>query len=84
MPHYLQDYSKMTNSSTDIIIMGAGIAGLAAGCFAQMNGYQTRIFEMHTLPGGLCTAWQRQGFIFDGCIHYLFGSGQGWGGDKEA
>jgi phytoene dehydrogenase-like protein len=42
-----------------------------------MNGYQTRIFEMHTLPGGLCTAWQRQGFIFDGCIHYLFGSGQG-------
>lgn len=67
----------MTNSSTDIIIIGAGIAGLAAGCFAQMNGYQTRIFEMHTLPGGLCTAWQRQGFTFDGCIHYLFGSGQG-------
>jgi phytoene dehydrogenase-like protein len=67
----------MTNSSTDIIIIGAGIAGLAAGCFAQMNGYRTRIFEMHTLPGGLCTAWQRQGFVFDGCIHYLFGSGQG-------
>jgi phytoene dehydrogenase-like protein len=72
-----QDYSKMISSSTDIIIIGAGIAGLAAGCFAQMNGYQTRIFEMHTLPGGLCTAWQRQGFVFDGCIHYLFGSGQG-------
>ncbi|MGL5062157.1 MAG: phytoene desaturase family protein [Microcoleus sp.] len=66
-----------TNTSTDIIIIGAGIAGLAAGCFAQMNGYQTRIFEMHTLPGGLCTAWKRQGFTFDGCIHYLFGSGQG-------
>ena len=67
----------MTNASTDIIIIGAGIAGLAAGCFAQMNGYRTRIFEMHTLPGGLCTAWQRQGFVFDGCIHYLFGSRQG-------
>jgi phytoene dehydrogenase-like protein len=67
----------MTSSSTEIIIIGAGIAGLAAGCFAQMNGYRTRIFEMHTLPGGLCTAWQRQGFVFDGCIHYLFGSGQG-------
>lgn len=66
-----------TNASTDIIIIGAGIAGLAAGCFAQMNGYKTRIFEMHTLPGGLCTAWKRQGFTFDGCIHYLFGSGQG-------
>jgi phytoene dehydrogenase-like protein len=60
-----------------IIIIGAGIAGLAAGCYAQMNGYQTQIFEMHDRPGGLCTSWQRQGFVFDGCIHYLFGSGPG-------
>lgn len=34
-----------------IIIIGAGIAGLAAGCYAQMNGYQTQIFEMHDRPG---------------------------------
>ncbi len=60
-----------------IIIIGAGIAGLAAGCYAQMNGYQTQIFEMHDRPGGLCTAWQRQGYVFDGCIHYLFGSARG-------
>ena len=50
---------------------------MAAGCYAQMNGYQTRIFEMHNLPGGLCTAWQRGNYIFDGCIYYLFGSGPG-------
>ncbi|MDJ0696660.1 NAD(P)/FAD-dependent oxidoreductase [Mastigocoleus sp. MO_188.B34] len=67
----------MKNSSTDIIIIGAGISGLAAGCYAQMNGYRTQIFEMHNLPGGLCTAWNRKGYIFDGCIHYLFGSGKG-------
>lgn len=65
----------MVNSSTDIIIIGAGIAGLAAGCYAQMNGYRTLIFELHNLPGGLCTAWERKGYVFDGCIHYLFGSG---------
>ncbi len=64
----------MARYSTDVIIIGAGIAGLAAGCYAQMNGYRTQIFEMHDLPGGLCTAWQRQGYVFDGCIHYLFGS----------
>ena len=64
----------MKNECSDtIIIIGAGIAGLAAGCYAQMNGYKTQIFEMHDRPGGLCTAWQRQGFVFDGCIHYLFG-----------
>lgn len=60
-----------------IIIIGAGIAGLAAGCYAQMNGYSSQIFELHTLPGGLCTSWERKGFTFDGCIHYLFGSGEG-------
>ncbi len=60
-----------------IIIIGGGIAGLSAGCYAQMNGYSTEIFEMHDLPGGLCTAWERKDYIFDGCIHYLFGSGEG-------
>lgn len=60
-----------------IIIIGGGIAGLAAGCYGQMNGYRTQIFEMHFLPGGLCTAWERGAYVFDGCIHYLFGSGPG-------
>ena len=60
-----------------IIIIGAGIAGLAAGCYGQMNGYDTQIFELHDRPGGLCTAWERKGYTFDGCIHYLFGSGRG-------
>jgi phytoene dehydrogenase-like protein len=60
-----------------VIIIGAGIAGLSAGCYARMHGYQTKIFEMHELPGGLCTAWERQGYVFDGCIHYLFGTGEG-------
>jgi len=60
-----------------IIIIGAGIAGLSAGCYGQMNGYRTRIFEMHTQPGGLCTSWKRKGYTFDGCIHWLAGSGPG-------
>ncbi|GAB4478704.1 MAG: FAD-dependent oxidoreductase [Anaerolineae bacterium] len=65
----------MTDKS--VIIIGAGIAGLSAGCYAQMNGYRAAIFELHTQPGGLCTAWERKGYTFDGCIHYLFGSGEG-------
>lgn len=60
-----------------ILIIGAGIAGLAAGCYAQKNGYRSQIFELHDLPGGLCTAWERKNFSFDGCLHYLFGSGEG-------
>lgn len=60
-----------------VLIIGAGIAGLAAGCYAQMNGWRSIIFELHNLPGGLCTAWARRGYTFDGCIHYLFGSAPG-------
>lgn len=60
-----------------IIIIGAGIAGLAAGCYAQLNGFSSHIFELHDLPGGLCTSWERKGYLFDGAIHYLYGSGEG-------
>ena len=60
-----------------IIIIGAGLAGLSAGCYGQMNGYRTQIFEMRTIPGGLCTSWKRKGYTFDGCIHWLMGSRSG-------
>ena len=60
-----------------ILIIGGGIAGLSAGCYARMNGYKADIFELHSLPGGLCTSWGRKGYTFDGCIHWLVGTGQG-------
>ncbi len=66
-------------SASSITILGAGIAGLAAGIYAQRNGYQSRIYEMHSLPGGLCTAWKRSGYLVDGCLHWLCGSGEGMG-----
>jgi phytoene dehydrogenase-like protein len=61
-------------SHKSILIAGAGIGGLSAGCYAQMNGYDVRILEMHDMPDGMCTAWQRNGYTFDGCIHNLAGS----------
>lgn len=55
-------------------IIGAGIAGLSAGCYLQMNGYDSEIFELHSIPGGLCTSWKRKEYTIDGCIHWLVGS----------
>ena len=62
-----------------IIVIGSGIAGLSTGCYGQMNGYRTRIFEMHTIPGGLCTSWKRKGYTIDGCMHWLLGANPGTG-----
>ena len=36
-----------------------------------MNGYQTRILEHHSKPGGVVAGWRRNGFLIDGGIHYL-------------
>ena len=60
-----------------MIIVGAGIAGLSAGCYARMNGFKTTILEMHNIPGGLCTAWERKGYTWDISMHMLTGSCSG-------
>lgn len=60
-------------SNKKAIIIGAGIAGLSAGCYMQMNGYDTEIYELHSIAGGLCTAWKKGGYIFDGCVHSIGG-----------
>lgn len=57
-----------------VIVIGAGISGLSAGCYAAMNGYEVRIVEAHSLPGGLCTTWMRKGYHIDGSCHSLVGS----------
>jgi phytoene dehydrogenase-like protein len=37
-----------------VSIIGAGIAGLSAGCYLQMKGYDTEMFEMPTNRAGDC------------------------------
>jgi phytoene dehydrogenase-like protein len=57
-----------------IAIIGAGIAGLSAGCYARMNGFDVDIYETHDKPGGMCTSWRRKDYVFDYCIHNLGGT----------
>lgn len=64
----------MENKS--IIIIGGGVSGLSAGCYAQMNGYHSQVFEMHNRSGGVCTGWYRQGFTVNGSIQWLVGSSE--------
>lgn len=62
-----------------INIIGAGISGLCAGAYLQMSGFETQIFEKHSIPGGLCTSWQKGEFTIDGCAHWILGSDKGSG-----
>jgi phytoene dehydrogenase-like protein len=58
----------------NLLVIGAGIAGLSAGCYAARSGYRVTILEMHDLPGGLCTSWRRKGYLFDGSVAGLAGT----------
>lgn len=58
-----------------VIVVGAGISGLSAGIYAAKSGFDVTICESHTTPGGSCTSWRRQGYLFEGGMHWLNGSG---------
>ena len=60
-------------SEESVIIIGAGLAGLSTGCYAQMNGYRSRIFEHHSVSGGVVASWKRDGYLIDGGIHFMMG-----------
>jgi phytoene dehydrogenase-like protein len=60
-----------------IVIIGGGVSGLSAGIYAQLNGFDAEIIEMHSITGGQCTAWDRKGYRFDYCLHWLVGTRKG-------
>jgi phytoene dehydrogenase-like protein len=56
-----------------LVIIGGGLAGLSAGCYARANGFSVTIVEHNLALGGVCTAWRRGPYLVDGCIHWLTG-----------
>lgn len=59
-----------------VIIVGGGISGLTAGIYAQRSGFDTLILEKCVTPGGVSTCWKRKGYMFEGGVHWLNGSGE--------
>ena len=57
-----------------VVIIGAGIAGLSAGIYARQSGFDVTIYESHSIPGGASTSWRRKGYYFEGGLHWLTGS----------
>ena len=57
-----------------VIIVGGGISGLTTGIYLLDNGYDVHIYEKHSIPGGSCTGWVRDGIYIDGCAHWIMGT----------
>lgn len=60
-------------SERHVVIVGGGLAGLSAGCYARAAGLRTTVVEHNIALGGVCTAWPRGPYTVDGCIHWLTG-----------
>ena len=60
-----------------IAVIGGGIAGLSAGIYGRLAGFEVDVFEKHVVAGGECTGWDRRGCHIDNCIHWLTGSRPG-------
>ncbi len=55
----------------DVIVIGAGNAGLAFGCTASKNGLKTLVIERNILPGGCATSFVRGRFEYESSLHEL-------------
>ena len=60
----------------DVIVIGAGLAGLAAGATATQAGAATLVLEAH-VPGGRARVTTRDGFVFNRGVHALSQGGAG-------
>ena len=52
-----------------IVVIGGGIAGLTAGIYGLLSGFEVEIYEKNAIPGGECIGWNRKGYHIDNCIH---------------
>lgn len=59
----------------DVIVVGAGIAGLTSAAYLAKDGCRTLLCEKSQQPGGLVGSFMRQDFTFDAGIRAFENSG---------
>ena len=84
------DKRPAATNEHDVIVIGSGIGGLSAAALLAKRGLKVAVFEQHYLPGGFCTAWDRNvripgqpiesrerwTYIFDAGVHDFSGLGE--------
>ncbi|MCK4648286.1 NAD(P)/FAD-dependent oxidoreductase, partial [bacterium] len=63
----------MTKEKYDVIVIGAGIGGLACASLLAKAGLGVLIVEQASRPGGYVGSFKRKGFTFDCAAHFVTG-----------
>lgn len=59
-------------SKVPVVVLGGGVAGLAAGYYLARNGYSVTVVERGPVTGGLCGTFEAEGFKLDHGPHKLY------------
>ncbi len=61
----------------DVVVIGAGLGGLAAAAYLARHGLSVLVAERHERPGGYATTFVREPFTFEVSLHLIDGMGKG-------
>jgi prolycopene isomerase len=64
-----------STADVDVVVIGAGNAGLTAAVRLAQSGVKTLLLEQHNVPGGCATSFRRGRFEFEVALHQLSGLG---------
>jgi zeta-carotene desaturase len=67
--------NSQQHATATVAIVGAGVAGLAAGCALADAGYRVRLLERRPYVGGRASSYEHPGTgeVIDNCQHILLG-----------
>jgi len=69
------------NPPWDVVVIGTGMGGSAAGAICALNGLKTLIVDKNPAPGGACSCYEKQGFRLDTGTHLFIRCNRGPFGD---
>jgi phytoene dehydrogenase-like protein len=64
-----------SNKEKDIVVVGAGLAGLTAACYLARAGRKVSVFEKASIIGGRGTSSDHEGYQFNRGIHAIYAGG---------
>ena len=65
----------MTDNKYDAVVVGGGVAGLAATTYLTRSGKKVLLIEKNSECGGLVNTFVRNGFHFDAGVRALLDAG---------